>query len=147
MHDPDAMEIINNRQRIERANADAVDKYLQVLDHYLNDETVQREVRLSLMKRLSKYRRIQTWEKRPRLAQARDVEPTLAEMRHRSEVLLVRVGQIISSGGNSAEAGKLRDLSESIMTENEQLMQKASAIQKQESELLVLTGSQLLSEQ
>jgi hypothetical protein len=147
MHDPDALEIVNNRQRIERANANAVDKYLQVLDQYINDQTVRSEVRASLIERLSKYQRIQDWGKNPQFAQMRDVEPTLAEVRHRSELLLVRVNQILSSRGDSIEAGQLKALSETILRESEKLTAQAATIEKQESELLVLTGTQLLKEQ
>lgn len=148
MHDPDALEIINNRQRIERANANAVDKYLQVLDQYVNDDTVRREVRSSLLERLSKYKRIQDWGgNRPQVSQSRNVEPTVAEVRHRSELLLVRVGQILSARGDSAEAGQLQALSQNILRESEGLLARVAAIEEQESELLVLTGTHLLKEQ
>jgi hypothetical protein len=147
MHDPDALEIINNRQRIERANADAVDKYLQVLDQYINDQTVRSEVRNSLIERLSKYQRIQDWGKRPQITQMRDVEPTLAEVRHRSELLLVRVGQILSSRSDSVETGQLQALSQTILRESEELMAQAAVIEEQESQLLVMTGTHLLKEQ
>jgi TolA-binding protein/uncharacterized protein (UPF0147 family) len=146
MRDPDALEIVNNRQRLERANADAVERYLQVLDSYLTDNTVRREVRQALVERLSKYRRFQDWERRPTLAQAASVEPTLAEVRHRSEVLLVRVNQILAARGQSAETQQLGALSNAIMDGSAELMQRASDIEQKESELLVLTGTQLLRE-
>ena len=57
MRDPDDMEIVNNRERVERANADAVDKYLQMLDNYLSDDTVRQEVRQALLKRRRHLRR------------------------------------------------------------------------------------------
>ena len=148
MNDPDALEIINNRQRIERANANAVDKYLQVLDQYVNDDTVRREVRSSLLERLSRYKRIQDWGgSRPPVSRSRDVEPTVGEVRHRSELLLVRVGQILSAQGNSADTNQLERLSQNILRESEGLLQLVAAIEQQESELLVLTGTHLLKEQ
>jgi tetratricopeptide (TPR) repeat protein len=148
MHDPDALEIVNNRQRIERANANAVDKYLQVLDQYVNDDTVRREVRSSLLERLSKYKRIQDWGgSRPPVSQSRNVEPTVAEVRHRSELLLVRVGQILSARGDSAEGSHMQALSQNILRESEGLLAQVAAIEEQESELLVLTGTHLLKEQ
>lgn len=148
MHDPDAFEIINNRQRIERANANAVDKYLQVLDQYVMDDTVRREVRSSLLERLSKYKRIQDWGgNRPPISQSRNVEPTVAEVRHRSELLLVRVGQILSTRGDSAEASQLQALSQNILRESEGLLARVAVIEEQESELLILTGTHLLKEE
>ncbi|MFQ5675435.1 MAG: tetratricopeptide repeat protein [bacterium] len=146
MRDPDAMEIINNRERIERANADAVDKYLQMLDHYLNDNTVRKEVRLALVARLAKFKRIQSWEKRPDLALARTVEPTVAEMRNRSEILQTRVDQILSSRGESEDISRVRDLSQAIMQDSQRLYEQAKTIEKNESELLAETGNQLFKD-
>ncbi len=146
MRDPDAMEIINNRERIERANASAVDKYLQVLDKYLTDDTVRKEVRLALMERLAKYRKIQSWEKRPDLARARSVEPTVAELRNRSEILLTRVEQIISSRGKSDEVIKIKNLSIAIVQDSKKLYEQAQAIEKEEAELLAETGNQLFKD-
>jgi len=147
MHDPDAVEIINNRERIEKANADAVDKYLQLLDKYLADETVRKEVRLALLERLSKYKRIQSWEKRPDLAPARSVEPTLAEVRNRSEILLTRVEQILTGRVRSEEVNRVRDLSYSIAHSSQQLYDQAKAIEEKESQLLVETGNRLFMDQ
>jgi len=146
MRDPDAMEIINNRERIERADADAVDKYLQMLDHYLNDNTVRKEVRLALMTRLTKFKKIRGWEKRPNLAQAHTVEPTVAEMRNRSEILQTRIYQILSSRGEFADIGRVRDLSQAIMQDSQKLYEQAKAIEKNESELLAETGNQLFKD-
>jgi len=146
MRDPDAMEIINNRERIERANASVVDKYLQVLDKYLTDDTVRKEVRLALMERLAKYRKIQSWEKRPDLARARSVEPTVAEMRNRSEILLTRVEQIISSRGKSDDMTKIKNLSTAIVQDSKKLYEQAQAIEKEEAELLAETGNQLFKD-
>lgn len=143
MSDPDAMEIINNRERIERANADAVDKYLQILDHYLNDNTVRKEVRIALMARLSRFKRIQSWEERPDLALARTVEPTVAEMRNRSEILQTRVDQILASRGESEDVSRVRVLSQVIMQDSQKLFEQAKTIEKNESELLAETGNHL----
>lgn len=146
MRDPNAMEIINNRERIERANADAVDKYLQILDKFLTDDTVRKEIRLALMERLAKYKRIKSWDKRPDLAKARTVEPTLAEMRNRSEILSSHINQIISLQGKSEEVAKVKSLSKAIEQDSEQLYERAKALEKKESELLVETGNQLFKD-
>ena len=146
MREPDAMEIINNRARIERANADAVDLYLQVLDKYLNDDTVRAEVRFSLLNRLNRYRRIQGWDKRPDIANARRIEPTVAEMRDRSELLLVRVEQIISSQSSADESHKIRQLSNMIKQDGQHLYEQAMTIERNESELLALTGNHLFKD-
>jgi tetratricopeptide (TPR) repeat protein len=146
MRDPDAMEIINNRERIERANADAVDKYLQILDHYLSDNTVRKEVRIALMARLSKFKRIQSWEERPDLALARTVEPTVAEMRNRSEILQTRVDQILASRGESEDVSRVRVLSQVIMQDSQKLFDQAKTIERNESELLAETGNHLFKD-
>ncbi|MCI0487097.1 MAG: tetratricopeptide repeat protein [Blastocatellia bacterium] len=144
--EPDAMEIINNRARIERANADAVDLYLQVLDKYLHDDTVRAEVRFSLLNRLNRYRRIQGWDKRPDLASARRIEPTVAEMRDRSELLLVRVEEIISSQSSTEESHKIRQLSDVIKQDGQHLCEQAADLERNESELLALTGNHLFED-
>ncbi|MCP4263684.1 MAG: tetratricopeptide repeat protein [Planctomycetes bacterium] len=146
MREPDAMEIINNRERIERANADAVDKYLQILDKYLNNDTVRREVRQALMERLGKYRRIQGWEKRPDLTKARSMEPTIAEMRNRSEVLLNHIEQIIASRSSPEDVTRVRGLSKALIQDSQQLYEQAKTMEKKESELLIETGNQLFQD-
>ena len=147
MHEPNAMEIINKRAHIERANADAVDLYLQVLDKYLHDDTVRADVRRSLIERLGKYRKVSTLGQRVNVANMRRVEPTVAEMRNRSEILRVRVEQIISAQDNTDEVHKVRQLSETITHDGQKLYEQAMTIEKNESELLALTGTQLFKEQ
>jgi len=146
MRDPNAMEIINNRERIERANADAVDKYLQVLDKYLHDDTVRKDIRLALMERLAKYKKIQSWEKCPDLVQARSVEPTLAEVRNRSEILRDRIDQILSSRSGAEEVDRIKKLSDDIALHGQKLYEQAKVIEKEESELLAETGNQLFKD-
>ena len=145
MRDPDAMEIINNRERIEKANADTVDKYLQVLDKYLHDDTVRKEVRIALMERLAKYKKVQNWEKRPDLSQARSVEPTLAEVRNRSDLLRERIEQIYSSrGGEDADVIKKR--SDAIALNGQKLYEQSKEIEKEEIELLAEAGNRLFQD-
>lgn len=146
MNVPAAMEIINNREKIEKANAGAVELYLQVLDKYLNDETVRAEVRRALLDQLGSFRRFQKLDKRPDFGRARSVEPTVAEVRHRSELLRVHVEQIISSQSQSEEIGKVRLLSDTLVQDGQRLFEQAATIEKNESELLALTGTQLFKE-
>jgi hypothetical protein len=146
MREPDAMEIINNRELIEKANASAVDKYIQVLDKYLTDDTVRKEVRLGLMEKLAKYGKIKSWERRPDLTRARSVEPTVAEMRNRSEILLSRVAQIISSRGNADQLGEIINLSQTINEDSQKLYEQAKNIEEKEAVLLAETGNQLFKD-
>jgi hypothetical protein len=144
MRDPDATEIINNRERIEKANADAVDKYLQMLDKYLLDDTVRSEVRVALMERMARFEKIRSWDSRPDLAGARSVEPTVAEMRNRSEILLARIDEILAAAGRSDDADKLRETVRLLQQDSERLSQQARAIEEMEAELLAVTGNELL---
>jgi tetratricopeptide (TPR) repeat protein len=147
MHEPDAMEIINNHAQAERASAGAVDMYMQVLDKYLHDDTVRKEVRLGLIERLSKYKKVRGWERRPDLNLARSVEPTVAEMRNRSEILRLRVEQVVSTVDDRETMDRVKQLSDKIMQDGQSLYEQAATIERNESELLALTGAQLFKEQ
>lgn len=146
MRDPDAMEIINNRERIEQANADAVDKYMRVLDKYLSDDTVRSQVRVALLERMARYEKIRSWDQRPDLAAARSIEPTVAEMRNRSKILLERVEEILKSSSRSDDADKLRETVRALRQDSERLSKQARAIEEMEAELLAVTGNALLRE-
>jgi hypothetical protein len=143
VRDPDALEIVNNRERIERANADAVDKYQQVLDRYLRDETVLLEVRRDLLKRLATHRSLMNRYKPPDLARARVVPPTLQEMVERSAALRGRINEIPMTKQND----KLKARSAELTAQSEELKHQAALVQQMESELLALTGEQLFPEE
>jgi hypothetical protein len=147
MREPDAMEIINNRRRIEAQHADAVDKYLQTLDKYLNDDTVRTEVRKALIERLSRYKRVQEWGRRPDPAWRRSVEPTVGELHNRSETLCVRIEQILASQKTSDDLNQMRKLSGDLREGGAKLYEQARSIERTEAELLVMTGNQLLRDQ
>jgi hypothetical protein len=142
MRDPDAMAIINNRERIERESAAAVDKYQQVLDRYLRDDTVRREVRLDLLSRLSTHRSLMNRYKPPDLTRARTVPPTISEMRDRSETLHARIGQI----GRTSPSAKLQQLGSELQRHSEELSAQAAAIEKAEADLIALTGEELFKD-
>jgi len=136
---PDALEIVNNRERIQKADADAVDKYQQVLDRYLKDETVAKEVRRDLLNRLSTNKRLMSRYKPPDLMRARTVPPTVQEVYSRSEILLVRVRDALRSSGNT----EAQSLSEALQQCCKQLSEDAQKIERMESSLLAVAGDQL----
>ena len=105
------------------------------------------EVRRSLLERLGRYRKVLTLGQRVNIASMRRVEPTVAEMRNRSEILRVRVEQIIAEQENTDEVRKVRQLSETITNDGQKLYEQAMTIEKNESELLALTGTQLFKDQ
>jgi hypothetical protein len=143
VRDPDALQIVNNRERIERENADAVDRYQQVLDRYLRDETVLLEVRRDLLKRLATHRSLMNRYKPPDLSRARTVPPTVKEMHDRSAVLYERIGKIQLPKTN----GGLKERSEQLRRESEALVKQSAVLENTESELLALTGEQLFSDE
>ena len=142
VRDPDALEILNNRERIERENADAVDMYQQVLDHYLRDETVRGEVRRDLLQRLSTHRSLMNRYKPPDLTRARTVPPTVEEMFLRSETLRDRVRSIRSASANT----ELVRRSEDLKRQGEMLAAQAQTLETSESELLAMTGEELFKD-
>jgi len=142
VRDPDALEILNNRERIERENADAVDLYQQVLDHYLRDETVRGEVRRDLLKRLSTHRSLMNRYKPPDLTRARTVPPTVEEMFQRSETLRDRVRSIRNASSNA----ELLRRSEDLKRQGELLAAQAQSLETSESELLAMTGEELFKD-
>lgn len=143
MRDPDAMEIVNNRERIERENAGAVDKYEQVLDRYLRDDTVRKEVRLDLLSRLSTHRSLMNRYKPPNLTRARSVPPTVREMKDRSETLHLRIGQI----SRKSPSQRLQQLGSALKEHSDELALQAAAIEKTEADLLALTGEELFKDE
>jgi tetratricopeptide (TPR) repeat protein len=142
MRDPDALEILNNRERIERENADAVDRYQQVLDRYLRDETVRQEVRRDLLKRLSTHRSLMNRYKPPDLTRARTVPPTVQEIFNRSATLRDRIQSI----RDSSKSEELVQRSEDLKRQSEMLAAQAQSVEASESELLVLTGEELFKD-
>lgn len=147
MHEPYASEILHNRDKIEAASKDAAAKYMPVLDKYLNDETVRREVRAALLDRLSRKARFAALDKRPDLRLARSMPPTVEEIRNRSQILALRIGEILAGRAASQEAARIRELCAGLARENEALTSQAQAIEERESELLVATGFEIFSDE
>lgn len=142
MREPTALEIINHREKARQANKGAIDSYLQMLDKYINDVTVRKDIRIQLMEQRRRYRRVRTPEKRPDPGSLRTVEPTVAEMQHRTEVLLARVGQILSEQPKS-ETIDLAQLCAQIQQGSEALVKQAQSIETTEAALLEKTGNRL----
>ncbi|MBB5803006.1 tetratricopeptide (TPR) repeat protein [Saccharothrix ecbatanensis] len=144
VRDPEVLGILNREARRSRANRDAVDAYLQVLDRYVEDGSVREQVRADLVRRLSRYRKVRDWDSRPEIVQVRVVAPTVAEMNDRSELLRERVGQLLSAtGGDLAGA---RDLVLRLEADSRQLSEQARSVEQKEADLLVLLGDRLLGD-
>ena len=141
---PEALQIINHHDRLRAANKDAVEEYLQVLDSYLRDGTVRRQVREALIERLSRYGRVRDWDTRPEFARVRTVEPTVAEIRSRSGLLLEHLRQLTVSPHEAAEFASARDLTSRLERESRELFERARSIEEKEAELLLLVGDRLL---
>jgi len=140
--DPAAMEIISNRERIERENADAIDRYQLALDEYLHDETVRKEVREDLFKRLMTLQRLKSRYKPPDLSQARTVDPTVEEMRKRSETLREHILALEKSTDNMELAQQSTRLAEQA----DELTKMAKLIEETEKMLLILAGEELFKD-
>jgi TolA-binding protein len=140
--DPDALAIVNNREKIERENADAVDRYYQVLDHYLRDETVLVEVRRDLLNRLAIHRSLMNRFKPPDLSRARSMPPTVKELHDRSAVLQQKIAEIQFSKSDD----RLKTGGERLRKQGDAFRQQAAALEEAEKDLLVLAGEQLFSD-
>ena len=145
MHEPEALEILHARDKIAKMNADAVTLYMEVLDNYIGDETVNVAVRAALLERLSAYARFARLEKRPDLRHARSTPPSVEEVRRRVEILRSRVSDL--SSGGSPDAAQLRGLSESLEQESVKLLNQAHTIEQKESELLAAAGDNLFRDE
>jgi len=115
-----------------------------VLDSYLRDGTVRRQVREALIERLSRYGRVRDWDTRPEFARVRTVEPTVAEIRSRSGLLLEHLRQLTVSPHEAAEFASARDLTSRLERESRELFERARSIEEKEAELLLLVGDRLL---
>lgn len=144
VRDPEVLGILNREARRSRANRDAVDAYLQVLDRYVEDGSVREQVRADLVRRLSRYRKVRDWDSRPEIVQVRVVAPTVAEMNDRSELLRERVSQLLSAAGGDLAGA--RDLVRRLEADSRQLSERARSVEQQEADLLVMLGDRLLGD-
>jgi TolA-binding protein/uncharacterized protein (UPF0147 family) len=146
MRVPEALEILNRIDRHRRANAGAVEQYLLLVDKYVHDQTVPKELRLAVLERLSYHQKVQGWATSPDVLQARHVEPTVAEVRRRSETLRVHIEELLMTRAKSKEMEKVRQLSQQLNTGGEELLKQAEKLRETEAELLAQTGNQLLQD-
>ncbi len=147
MRQPDALEIINNRNKIKEANANAVESYLLLLDRYINNPSVRTEVRRKLLSELRRYQRIQAWEKSHDFSRIQSLEPTLTDIRDRTEVLITRVDQILTSGSQAKPIDEIRKLRLHLQEGSQLLVSQAQQIEKDEASLMMEIGNQLLKEE
>lgn len=146
MRQPDALEIINNRNKLREANANAIESYLMLLDRYINNPSVRGEVRQQLLAELRRYQRIQAWEKAHDFSRLQSLEPTLNDIRDRSEMLIARVDQILSAGAQARPVDQIRRLRAQLQEGGQRLVSQAQEIEKDEASLMLEIGSQLLKE-
>jgi len=142
--DPEVFQIVNHHDRLRQAHRDAVDAYLEVLDRYLLDGTVREQVRAALVQRLSRYAKVRGWDSRPELTRVRTVQPTVAEINDRSQLLRERVSQLVAMQPGADDLAAARELSRSLEHESRVLSEHARAVEQKEAELLALVGDRLL---
>ncbi|MDR3719721.1 MAG: hypothetical protein P4K98_13040 [Bryobacteraceae bacterium] len=144
VRDPETLEILAVQDKRERMEADVAAQYMEVLDHYLADETVRNTVRDALMKKLSAFRRFPPAGQRPDFAAARAVEPTVDEIRRRSETLMARLAEVLKARSDGMQ--KVRVATQALNERSRALSEQAKLIEQSETELLVLTGKALFSD-
>jgi hypothetical protein len=145
MREPESIEILHARDKIDQSNSDARTKFMDVLDKYVGDETVRLQIRQDLLAHLSRYRRFSGVEKRPDLSGARSLPPTVEEVRNRSELLRLRVSEIIKSG-DGADAKQLQLMTASVDEESQRLWAQAQTVENKQAELLTATGDHLFKD-
>ena len=144
--DPEVLQILNHDERVRRANRDAAETFLQILDRYVQDPTVREHVREALLARMSQHGKVRDWDTRPELVRKRVVAPTVAEMHARSELLLARVTDLMQNQAGTADLSGARGLTLNLEQQSRAMAEHARAIEEQEAELLALLGDKLLSE-
>lgn len=146
VREPDLVRILNEDARRGRARRDAADQYLQVLDQYIADTSVRQEVRVSLLERLSRYRKVRPLDRRPELIAARIAAPTVEDMNGRSELLRERVDQLMTAQGGNESLTAARELVRNLAKDSEILAEQAHSVEATEADLLVLIGDWLLGD-
>jgi hypothetical protein len=144
MREPETMEILHHRDKMNETNQDARTRFMDVLDKYIGDETVRLEVRRDLLTHLSKYGRFAGVKKRPDLSSARNLPPTIEEVRNRSELLRTRVAEIIQSGDQDAK--ELHSMTASVEEESQRLWEQAKTVENKQAELVTATGDFLFKD-
>ncbi len=143
---PDILEILNYIEEMRVKNASATEKYLETLDKYLNDETVRKEVRFELLEQLASFQRIKGLRTRSHLLPTRMIEPTVAEVRKRTELVYARADELVAAHQDDEVVANVRQLSNTLKEEGQKLWDQAQHIQNTEAKLLAETGKHILSE-
>ncbi|RJQ75387.1 hypothetical protein D5S17_21085 [Pseudonocardiaceae bacterium YIM PH 21723] len=146
VREPDLLRILNQEAQRGRAKRDAADRYLQLLDQYIADPSVRREVRVSLLSRLSRFSKVRPLDQRPELARTRVVSPTVDDMNGRSELLRERVNQLIALRGGDELVAVANTLAHDLEYRSQVLGEQAQAVEATEADLLVHIGGLLLGE-
>ena len=145
VRDPETMEILAAQDKRERMDADVAAQYMEVLDKYLSDETVRSAARTALMRKLSEFRRFPPLDRRPDLGGARGVEPTVEEIRRRSETLMARLADVLKARGG--EQQKVSLATQALNEQSKVLAEQARVIEQSESELLLMAGEVLFADE
>lgn len=146
VREPELVRILNEDARRSRSRGDAADRYLEVIDEYVADPSVPREVRVSLLERLSRYAKVRPLDRRPELATARVAAPTVAAMTGRSELLRERVNQLMTAQSGNESLTAARQLAANLEQDSRTLTEQAHSVETKEADLLVLIGDWLLGD-
>ncbi|MDX8037382.1 hypothetical protein SK803_44920 [Lentzea sp. BCCO 10_0856] len=146
VREPELVRILNEEARLGQARRDAADRYLQVLDQFIADPSVRDEVRVSLLERLSRFRKVRPLDRRPELVRARAVAPTVDEMNSRTELLRERVSQLMTVQGGGENLTAAQQLVHHLENDSRVLAEQAHSVETKEADLLVLIGDWLLGD-
>ncbi|MGZ3147197.1 hypothetical protein ACVDFE_35405 [Lentzea chajnantorensis] len=146
VREPEVVRILNEEARRGQARRDAADRYLQVLDQFIEDPSVRHEVRVSLLERLSRFSKVRSLDRRPELAKARTVAPTVDEMNSRTELLRERVSQLMSAQSGNENLTAAQRLVHNLEDDSRVLAEQAHSVEAKEADLLVLIGDWLLGD-
>ncbi|GAB2845679.1 hypothetical protein GCM10027200_52310 [Lentzea nigeriaca] len=146
VREPDVVRILNEEARRGQARRDAADRYLQVLDQYVENPSVRHEVRVSLLDRLSRFSKVRPLDRRPELAKARVVPVTVDEVNNRAELLKERVVQLMAARGGDANLAAAQELVHNLENDSRRLAEQAQSVETKEADLLVYIGDWLLGD-
>lgn len=146
VREPELVRILNEDARLGQARRDAADRYLQVLDQFVADPSVREEVRVSLLERLSRFRKVRPLDRRPEIVRARASAPTVDEMNSRTELLRERVSQLMTVQAGDENLTAAQQLVRNLENDSRALAEQAHSVETKEADLLVLIGDWLLGD-
>src|SRR5262249_32025899 len=135
VRDPEVLRILDHDTRSRRATPDAVEAYLQVLDQYIRDGTVRDQVKEELIRRNSRYGKARDLDSRPGIIRIRAVQPTVAEMNDRSQLLTERVRQLLAMHPNARDLAGAYELIQSLEQTGQALSEYARSVEEKEASL------------